>query len=504
MEYSQEARGYAFETINRKKGDTLPLLTIIHVLLNSVFALAATYMFSKYHQELNKVTGKRYRVVASIYWAVVFLCFAGATVITAGNAYLYYALTFFDKESKEALGFRLTSDITVVILAVIELIISILTPHEHSFFIPHLIRRTLTCNQCFSCCGSKTGRHLLRKAILSVAMWIIILFFQLVISSLLPLAVVVIRNPVPSLAFLSMMVSLFFCLIVFLAYFLNAFEGNYIMTHKLTKQERRRSSLSLELLKNNPNIAGGWARDKLMLVAQAFIFLVIFCIVSIAIIIYLNFVRAGADVNSATGLIFSLAPSIVLGGIAWVAKKHLFREFEDEQEEGTSKDEDDKEQSTSFIQIGKFSIGPHVRHATHRSSWNKMSSMAVTPYSPPVSPSTAVIDYKPAATTVSIDMAESGSNAAGDGTIAEEDAPLQESTEASEEKDGEGEEEEEESKGRDKDEKEVIVEVDGDPLIELHSEENKSLDLPTSQKRRISFAMDELNVFTVPNSHVDD
>ena len=503
MEYNQEARGFAFDTINKQKGDTLPLLTIIHVLLNAVFALAATYMFSKYHKELNKVTGKRYQMIASIYWAVVFLCFAGATVITVGNAYLYYALTFFDKESKEALGFRLTSDITVVIIAVIEFIVSILTPHEHSFFIPHLIRRTLTCNQCFSCCGSQGGRHLLRKAILSVAMWIIILFFQLIISSLLPLAVVVIRNPVPSLAFLSIMASLFFCLIVFLAYFLNAFEGNYIMTHKLTKQERRRSSLSLELLKNNPNMAGDWARDKLILVAQAFIFLVTFCIVSIAIIIYLNFVRAGADVNSVTGLIFSIAPSIVLGGIALAAKKHLFREFEEEQEEGASKDEDDKEQSTSFIQFGKFSIGPHVRRATRRSSWNKMSSTEITPHSP-ISPSADVIDYKPAATTVTIDMEGSGSDAARDGTISEENVSLQEGTDASVKKNEEGEEEEEERKERDKDEEEVIVKINGDPLVELPNEKSKSHGHPTPQKRRISFAMDEYNVFTVPNNHVDD
>ena len=40
VEYSQEGRGFAFrEGINRRKGLTVPIITIIHVLLNVVFAL---------------------------------------------------------------------------------------------------------------------------------------------------------------------------------------------------------------------------------------------------------------------------------------------------------------------------------------------------------------------------------------------------------------------------------------------------------------------------------
>ena len=54
-------------------------------------------------------------------------------------------------------------------------------------------------------------------------MWIIILFLQLVIIIIIFPSkynniIVVITNPVPSLAFLSIMVALFFCMVVFLAY----------------------------------------------------------------------------------------------------------------------------------------------------------------------------------------------------------------------------------------------------------------------------------------------
>ena len=244
MEFNQRARGFAFhETACRKKRETLTLLTVIHILLNAVFALAATYFLGKYHKDLNQVNGKRYQVVASIYWSVVFLCFIGAAVIIVVNMYLYYALALVYNNSKEAFSFRVINDITVVTLAIIEFIASIFTPIDPRFFIPHLIWCTLCCNQCCSCCGSHTGRRCLHRAILSVAMWIIILLLQLIMASTLPFAIVAMRNPVPSLAFLSIMIAMFFCLVVFVAYFLNAFEGDYIAHHKLSKEERKKSSL---------------------------------------------------------------------------------------------------------------------------------------------------------------------------------------------------------------------------------------------------------------------
>jgi len=296
------------------------------------------------------------------------------------------SLTLIDDESQEALGFRITSDIMLVILVLIELVASIFTPHDPNFFIPFLIRCILCCNQCSSCCGTQTGR----RAILSGAMWIIILLLQLVIASILPVAVVVVRNPVPSLAFISIMVAMFFCLVVFVAYVLNAFEGNYIATHQLGKEERRRSSISLETLRRSPSVAGDMARNKLVLIAQAFIFLVIFGIVSLVIIIYLNFVRAGANANTVGGLFFSLVPSAILGGITWAAKRHLFREFEEEEKETSMENdgevtEENEEVKESLIQIGKFSIGPKTHHMTCKTSQSNMNADTSTQMLPDTS-----------------------------------------------------------------------------------------------------------------------
>lgn len=352
----------------RQKGLTVPLLTVIHILLNTVFALAITYLLYKYHGHLNQVKGKRYQFVASMYWSAVFLCFTGAAVIIAGNGYLYYALTLINDESHEVFGFRITSDVTVGILAVIELVASMLTPHDPNFFIPHLIRCTLTCNLYCRCCGSQSRLKYLRHFILGISMWIIILFLQLAISSLLPIAIVVISNPVPSLAFLSIMVSLFFCLMIFIAYFLNAFEGNYISRHKLSKEERQRNSITLYTLRKDWSMASDWARDKLVLIAQAFIFLVIFAIVALVVIIYLNIVRAGANTNSVGGLFFSLVPSAVLGGITWAAKKHLFQEFEEEEDD---KEAENGENEESVLKIGGISVRPITwRRSTKRKNAN--------------------------------------------------------------------------------------------------------------------------------------
>ena len=316
-----------------------------------------------------------------MYWSVVFMCFIGAVVIITGNAYLYYALVFIGDQSEDVFGFRITSDITVGMLAVIELMVSVLTPHNPNFFIPHLIRRTLCCNQCCHCCGSQSRVNILRRLILGIAMWIIILFLQLAISSVLPIAIVVILNPVPSLAVISIVIALFFCMVVFVAYFLNAFEGNYISRHRLSKEEKKKATVSLRTLTKDWNMAGDWARNKLVLIAQAFVFLVIFAVVALVVVIYLNFVRAGANTNTVGGLFFSLVPSVVLGGITWAAKKHLFKEFEEEEEEGDKGAEniETEEVKESVLQIGGISIRPKVFRRSTKKMHDESKGKTATP-----------------------------------------------------------------------------------------------------------------------------
>ena len=351
VEYEQEDRGFAWYERSVRQRRIFPMLIAIHVLFNAIFMLAATFLAFKYHTTLYEVQGKKYQVIASMYWSVVFMSFIASLAIIGGNVYLYIAFRIFQDQSQDAFAFRLISDITALVLIIIGLLVSFFTPHNPDFYIPFLMRRILCCNFC-SCCSSNVFQNFLRRIIHSIAMWIILIFLQLVISSVLPLAIVCVRNPVPSLAFLSLMAAMFGCLVVFGAYFINVFEGDYIATHRI--RNRRRSSLSTKIQ----------ARSKLALIANAFIFLVILCITTLVIIIYLDFVRAGADANSAGGLFFSLIPTVILSGITWAAKRSLFKEFEDDKPVG----EVDEEEEVSLIKIGGFAIG-----AKHRKSFRRVS-----------------------------------------------------------------------------------------------------------------------------------
>ena len=217
------------------------------------------------------------------------------------------------------------------------------------------------------------------------------LFLQLVTASVLPLTAVIVVNPVPSLAFLSIMVSLFFCLVVFVAYFMNAFEGNYIARHRMSKEMRRKSTVTLLKLKNDLNLAGSWTREKLVLVMQAFVFLVIFVVMSLVIILYLKFVQAGADTNNVGGLFVSLVPSAILGGITWVAKKHLFKdlekEIEAEKDQKADNDGNPLQSNDSVFTIGGIFIRP--RDFLCRSSRKKRDRLIKSTNSEECSPEVA-------------------------------------------------------------------------------------------------------------------
>ena len=364
VEYSHEDRGFAFreERGGNRSRLTLSLLTVMNVLMNIVFALAATYFLHKYHGYLGELQcGKKYQLVASMYWSVVFLCFTSAVVMIIGNCYLYYPLYTIDDETFTVFPFRITSDITVVVLAVAELVASLLTHHDVNFFIPYGVR---IIQWCLRCRGSQNRLDTLNHITLGVGMWIIILFLQLLVSSIIPLAVVTIVNPVPSLAFVVIMISLFFCLVVFVAYILNAFEGNYILKHRFSQMEKRNSSAGIQLEIFNKE----WSvkpRERVLLFVQAIAFFLIFVIFFVGVILYLIFVKVGGNTNTLSGVLISFVPSVILAAITWAAKKHLFKELEEEEEEAEDKEEEngdrDGGKEKPRFQIGGFSFQPRRR-----------------------------------------------------------------------------------------------------------------------------------------------
>jgi len=65
------------------------------------------------------------------------------------------------------------------------------------------------------------------------------------------------------------------------------------------------------------------AQERFTLMLQAFVFLVFFGIVSLVIIIYLTFVRAGTSTSTLKGIFLSLFPSAIISGVAWYTKSKL-------------------------------------------------------------------------------------------------------------------------------------------------------------------------------------
>ena len=182
VEYEQEDRGFAWYERSDRERRIFPMLIVIHVLFNAIFMLAATFLAFKYHTTLYEVQGKKYEVIASMYWSVVFFSFIASLAIIAGNVYLYPALVIFQNQSQDAFAFRFISDITALVLIIIGFLVSLFTPHNPDFYIPFLIRHILCCNVC-SCCCPKVFQDFLRPLIHSIAMWIMLTFLQLVMES---------------------------------------------------------------------------------------------------------------------------------------------------------------------------------------------------------------------------------------------------------------------------------------------------------------------------------
>ena len=301
-------RGYVFEVTDDPSDSEqtlLPILTVIHILMNVAIALVIMRLVTAYYSSLSVSKTQLNSPVVSIYWSNVFIAILADVMIILGNVGLYAGIGLIGENSSSALAYRIINDITMASLIALELVVAIITPKNHKLFIPHVITHGFCCCQCAKCCGWKPGRIFLRKVIQTVAIWALMVFLQIIASSILPVVIVCLRNPVPSFAFVTLLAACLFCLVIFIAHFIHISGRLRVMD----------------------------ARKKFSAILQAFVFLVFLGIVALAVIVYLSFVRAGSDTNSISGLIFSLIPSAVLAIGAWVAKSKLLRDDEDENED---------------------------------------------------------------------------------------------------------------------------------------------------------------------------
>ena len=324
-EFDEEDRGYPVQigrtaeirnsTNNLDAGLLLPVLTTVHVLLMIATALIIMRVIITYSKAtLSKIPKSP---AISIYWSNVFMSASGALVLIVGNITLYdigIGISFIQQSSSRAFAFRIISDITTGSLILLELVAAILTPKcTCSVHIPVIITHVLCCYRCCNQCATKSRAKKLSWFVQTVALWAQMVFLQLAAASILPVIIVCLRNPTPSIAFATLMAAIYFCLVVFIAHFIQILRGE-----KDTQSTRLLFSFLL----------------------QAFVFLVFLGIVACIVIVYLSFVQAGSSTSSVAGVVLSLIPTIGIFAVSWFGKQQLLAEEEEEKEDETGKGKD--------------------------------------------------------------------------------------------------------------------------------------------------------------------
>ena len=318
--FDEEDRGYPVQIGNTAEirnsngnldaGLLLPVLTTVHVLLMIVIALITMRLIITLSKET--LTKNPNSAAISIYWSNAFMSAIGTLVLIFGNISLYdvgTGISFIQQSSSRAFAFRIISDITTGILILLELVAAILTPKcTCSVHIPVIITHVLCCYRCCNQCATKGRAKKLSWFVQTVALWAQMVLLQLAAASILPVIIVCLRNPTPSIAFATLMVAIYFCLVIFVAHIIQIMRG---------EKDIQSSSLLFSFL------------------LQAFVFLVFLGIVACIVVVYLSFVQAGSSTSSVAGVILSLIPTIGISAVSWFGKKQLLSEDEGEEDKMT-------------------------------------------------------------------------------------------------------------------------------------------------------------------------
>ena len=329
-QFDEEDRGYPVRVgdttdINNSDGHLeagllLPVLTAVHVLLIMLIALIAMRFITAYSKET--LTSHPKSPAISIYWANVFMSVIAAITVMSGNLFLYFAESaFIEDSSSRAFAFHVTSDVTTTILIALELVAAIVTPKcTCKVNIPVIVTHMLCCNRCCNYFATEIRAKKLSWFVQTLALWVQMLFLQLAAAAIVPVIIVSLRNPTPTIAFATLMAAVYFCLVIFIAHFIQLMRGG---------KDTQSSNLTFSLL------------------LQAFAFLVFLGIIACVVVVYLRFVQAGSGSNSITGVVLSLIPTIGISAVSWFAKKQLLSE-ETEEDEASNQNGDSQTGKAQF------------------------------------------------------------------------------------------------------------------------------------------------------------
>ena len=179
----------------------------------------------------------------------------------------------------------------LVFLLTVELIVAIVRSKRGGIAVPRCMGYccSLSCCCCFCCCCRPGGRSHSRVA-RALALWFIMACFQLIAASAVPVTIIVLTtSPLLMLAILSMVVSTFFGMVVFLA----------VLVHMCSQHDRSK---------------------RWILFIYSIILVGVLAMVCIAIFFLSVITEHGGQVNSVGGFIGTLVPSAILSIITWFVK----------------------------------------------------------------------------------------------------------------------------------------------------------------------------------------
>ena len=294
-------------------------LTALHILLQVAVGLTIMKLIPTYYKSISGGKGGKQvknNTSVSIFWSNIFFAaiidvlFVGldlyliVSVYTGVDDALRAIVSTGDRSALQTVfAFGMLGILVSFTLIFLEFLVAVGIPKNTELYIPGLLK--LFC--CFFSCRTKKMDGIFwRKVLQTFAIWLLMVFLQLVAGSVIPYLVLAIVNPVPSVTFLALGASTLFCLIVFVA--------NVIQ-------------VSVQL-KNSS------CYEKVVLLVQGFVFIVFLGLVAITVIIYQGVVQSGTNTGVVSGIALSLIPSGIIAvlGLAVKSKLHGDKEKDKENE----------------------------------------------------------------------------------------------------------------------------------------------------------------------------
>jgi len=262
----------------------------IHIILNLVVGII---LMAYIPSQINKKNISS--ATSSLFWSSAIIGAPFALIFIAGKLYLVISVY-------SIRGLQRTTDIYVyasitflllLILLTVEMIVVIFRAKHSVLAVPECMGYCCSvCCCCFFCCCCRPGGQSHSRVAHTLSLWFVMAWFQSIATSVVPVIIMVLTNPLLILALLAMTVSTLFGMVVFLA----------VLVYMCHQHDRSK---------------------RCILFTYSVIFVGVLAMVCLAIYLFLEINRQGGQVNSVVSFIGTLVPSAILSIVTFFVKKKI-------------------------------------------------------------------------------------------------------------------------------------------------------------------------------------